>query len=109
MSHPKQADSIHVEQLGSELCIYNWQRKEVHALNPTAALAWQHCDGETSPAQIAQALQAALDVPNAEELVWLTLSQLERGHLLAEAVVKPAHRNVLPRRAFLKLGIAAAL
>ena len=109
MPYPKQAASIYVEQLGQELCIYNWQRKEVHALNPTAALVWQHCDGQTSPMQLAQALQAALNVPNAEELVWLTLSQLEKTHLLAEAVVKPAHRKVLPRRAFLKLGIAAAL
>jgi len=109
MPYPKQVASIHVEQLGQELCIYNWQRKEVHALNATAALVWQYCDGQTSPTQIAQALQAALNVPNAEELVWLTLSQLEKTHLLAEAVVKSAHRKVLPRRAFLKLGIAAAL
>ncbi len=109
MPNPKQSATVHVEQLSDELCIYNWQRKEVHALNPTAALVWQHCDGQTSPEQIAQVLQAALNVPNAEELVWLTLSQLENTHLLAEAVVKPAHHNLLPRRAFLKLGIAAAL
>ena len=48
MPYPKQAASTHVEQLGSELCIYNWQRKEVHALNPTAARVWQQCDGQTS-------------------------------------------------------------
>jgi hypothetical protein len=111
MTYPKQAASIHVEQLGSELCIYNWQRKEVHALNPTAARVWQQCDGQTSLAQIAAILQAELQVPDTEakELAWLTLAQLEKAHLLDADVVKPAHRKVLPRRAFLKLGVAAAL
>ena len=52
---------------------------------------------EKITAKIVLALQAALNVPNAEELVWLTLSQLEKTHLLAEAVVKPAHRKVLRR------------
>jgi hypothetical protein len=111
MPNPKQAASIHVEQLGNELCIYNWQRKEVHALNPTAARVWQQCDGQTSLTQIAATLQAELQVPDAEaqELAWLALAQLEKAHLLHENIVKPAEHKVLPRRAFLKLGIAAAL
>ena len=69
MPTPKRAETVHVEQLGDELCIYDWQRKEVHALNPTAARVWQQCDGQTSPQQIAAALAAELNVPNAEELV----------------------------------------
>src|SRR5437764_11683872 len=95
MPYPNQAPSVHVEQLGDELCIYDWQRKEVHALNPTAARVWQQCDGQTSPEQIAATLQAELNVPNAEELVWLTLSKLEKAHLLAEEGVKPARRQLL--------------
>jgi hypothetical protein len=111
MPYPKQAASIHVEQLGNELCVYNWQRKEVHALNPTAARVWQQCDGHTSLAQLAAMLQADLQLPDieAQELAWLTLAQLEKAHLLHEDVVKPARRKVLPRREFLRLGIAAAL
>ena len=50
-----------------------------------------------------------MGVPNAEEVVWLALAQLERAHLLAEYVVKLSGRRALPRRQFLKLGIAAAL
>jgi hypothetical protein len=110
MHYPKQAASIHVEQLGHELCIYDWQRKEVHALNLTAARVWQQCDGQTSPAQIAQTLQAELNLPDAQELVWLTLDRLEKAHLLAQAIVKPSGRRVLSRRQFLKsMGVAAAL
>jgi hypothetical protein len=108
MPTPKRAETVHVEQLGDELCLYDWQRKQVHALNPTAARVWQLCDGCTSPQQIAARLAAELNVAQAEELVWLTLSKLEQAHLLAEAVVKPARRKLLPRREFLKLGIAAA-
>jgi hypothetical protein len=109
MASPKRAETVHVEQLGDELCIYDWQRKEVHALNPTVARVWQLCDGQTSPHEIAAALAAELDVPNAEELAWLALSKLEKAHLLAEEVVRPARRRVLPRREFLKLGIAVAV
>jgi hypothetical protein len=109
MPYPAQATTVHVEQIGDELCVYDWRRKHVHALNPTAAKVWQLCDGQTSPAQIGAALQFALGVPNAEEVVWLTLAQLERAHLLAEAVVRPSGRRALPRRQFLKLGVAAAL
>ena len=27
MPYPNQAPSVHVEQLGDELCIYDWQRR----------------------------------------------------------------------------------
>jgi hypothetical protein len=109
MPYPAQATTVHVEQIGDELCIYDWRRKHVHSLNPTAAQVWQLCDGRTSPAEIGAALHSTLGVANAEEVVWLTLAQLERAHLLSAAVVEPAGRRVLPRRQFLKLGIAAAL
>jgi hypothetical protein len=109
MPNPTQATTVHVEQVGDELCIYDWRRKRVHALNPTAAQVWRLCDGQTSPAQIGAALESAFGLPDAEEVAWLTLAQLERAHLLAEGVVAPSARRVLPRRQFLKLGVAAAL
>jgi hypothetical protein len=40
MPNPKRAENVHVETLGDELRVYDWQRKEVHALNPTARV-WQ--------------------------------------------------------------------
>jgi hypothetical protein len=110
MPHPKRADTVHVEQLGDELCIYDWQRRQVHALNATAAQVWQQCDGQTSPAQIAARLQAELGVPYAQELVWLSLARLEKAHLLERAVVRGSGHSVLSRRQFLKgMGVAAAL
>jgi hypothetical protein len=92
------------------LCLYNWQRLEVHNLNPTAAKVWQLCDGQTSPQQMAHQLKGDLTLTQAEELVWLTLKRLEQAHLLADKVVKPAGRKVYTRREMLKgLGVTAAL
>jgi hypothetical protein len=109
MSHPQQSETVHVERLGEELCIYDWQRKQVHALNPTAARVWQQCDGQTSPAQIATSLQADMPTPHAEELVWLTLDQLAKARLLRGDLAMPAALKRLTRRQFIRtMGLAAA-
>lgn len=110
MPHPKKIETVHIETLESELCLYDWQRMEVHNLNPTAATVWQLCDGQTSPQQIAHQLKGDLTPAQAEELVWLTLKRLEQAHLLQDKVVKPAGRKVYTRREMLvRLGVAAAL
>ncbi|NJN92745.1 MAG: PqqD family protein [Anaerolineales bacterium] len=110
MSHPKRIETVHLETLNGELCLYDWQRMEVHNLNPTAATVWQLCDGQTSPQQMARQLKGDLTPAQAEELVWLTLARLEKAHLLQEAVVKPAGHKVISRRDMLKgLGLAAAM
>ena len=110
MQYPKKIETVHVETLEGELCLYDWQRMEVHNLNLTAATVWQLCDGQTSPAQMATQLKGDLTPEQAEELVWLTLKRLEKANLLQEAVVPPARRKGLTRREVLKgLGVTAAL
>jgi hypothetical protein len=110
MPYPKKIETVHIEKLDKELCIYDWQRMEVYNLNPTAAKVWELCDGQTSPAQMAEKLRAELNTPHAEELVWLTLARLEKAHLLQEVLVKPTGHKTLTRRELLKgLGVAAAL
>jgi hypothetical protein len=110
MQYPKKSSTAYVETLDDELCIYDWERKEVHALNRTAALVWDHCDGRTSPAQIAQTLQAELNVPYAEEMVWMSLDRLEKARLLENGAARPAGYKPLTRRQMLKgLGVAVAL
>jgi hypothetical protein len=110
MQHPKQAATVHVETLDGELCIYDWQRMEVHNLNPTAARVWELCDGQTTPQQMATQLPGDLTPAQAEELVWLSLKRLEKAHLLENKVVQPAGRQVYTRREMLKgLGVAAVM
>ncbi len=110
MKHPQKIETVHVETLDGELCIYDWQRMEVHNLNPTAAKVWELSDGQTTPEQMAEQIEAELGTPHAEELVWMSLNRLEKAKLLEGEVVKPAARQVMTRRQMLKgLGVAAAL
>jgi hypothetical protein len=112
MPHPKKIETVHIETLDNELCIYDWQRMEVHNLNPTAARVWELCDGQTTPQQMAAQLHGDLTPAQAEELVWLTLKRLEQAHLLDERdkVAQPAGRKVLTRRELLtQLGVAAVM
>ncbi len=109
MTKPQQIATVHIEHIGTELCLYDWQRKQVHTLNQTAAAVWLRCDGQTSPDQIAQQVQALLGVAQAEELVQLSLRQLAAANLLEQPAQLLAQRQPLNRRQFLKLGVVAAL
>ena len=49
MPRPRRMSTAHVEHLGGELCVYDWDRHQVHALNPITAAVWELCDGRTTP------------------------------------------------------------
>ncbi len=96
MQYPTQIKTIHAEVLDGELCIYDWQRSKVHNLNPTAALVWQMCDGQTDPEQMTGRLQAELGpITHAEELVWFSLKELQKARLIS----MPGQRPVAPAQA----------
>ncbi len=102
MIKPKQSQTIHIETLDDELSVYDWQRLQMHSLNPTAAQVFEMCDGQTSPEQMA----ACLDTPHAEIMVWQSLDELGKANLLQEPVVRP---KGISRRDFVKLGSAVTL
>ena len=111
MQYPKKSEQVYVEAIDQELCVYDWQRQKMHTLNPTAALVWQQCDGQTSPVAMAARLEQELNVPDAEKLVWLSLDRLEKAHLLEEKVTRPTPgQRRFTRREVLKVaGISLAL
>ncbi len=41
----------------SETMLYDPQTETIHVLNPSAELIWELCDGEHTPADIAQAIR----------------------------------------------------
>jgi hypothetical protein len=102
MIKPKQSQTVHIETLGDELSVYDWQRLQLHSLNPTAAQVFEMCDGQTSPEQMA----ARLDMPHAEAVVWQSLDELDKANLLQEPLVRP---RGMSRRDFVKLSSAVAL
>jgi len=109
MGNPRQSSTVYVETVGEELCLYDWRRGRVHALNPTAALVWRQCNGAISVEEMAAELRRQLDVPEADALVRLTLRRLARAHLLDESPDPPADRSGQTRRALLQRSVAVAL
>src|SRR3954468_20908382 len=108
LMYPRQSSTTHTEQLGGEASVYDWARRHVHALNPTAAYVWRHCDGATGAQAIAAALREERGVPEAEAVVDITLAQLAGLHLLAEPAASLSHPPVPARRWLLQRGVAAA-
>ncbi len=103
MTNPKKSQTLHVENVDEELSVYDWQRQQMHSLNPTAAQVFELCDGETSPEKMA----AKLDAP--KELIWQSLGELDKAKLLEVDAEKPAwHEQSISRRQFLKVGSAVA-
>ena len=107
--YPRQSPTTHTEQLGNEVAVYDRARTEVHALNPTAARVWRQCDGATSPDVIAAALRVEMAIPEADEVVDLTLAELARLHLLELPVKSHGDRPATTRRWLLGRGVAAAM
>ena len=103
--YPQRIQSVHVESIDGELCIYDTARQRVHALNHTAAFVWQRCDGRTAPAELAAALSAETSIDDAEAVVQLTLQELAAAHLLAGPIDEVAR---VSRRDLLRRGVAAA-
>lgn len=74
-------DNILVTEVENEVLLYDVSEKRAHALNPTAALVWQRCDGETTIADMAARLEARGIVPG-EQALALALQQLDKAGLV---------------------------
>jgi hypothetical protein len=109
MRNPRQSSTVHVETLGEELSVYDWQRRQVHALNPTASLVWRQCNGATTAKEMATELRRQLNVPEADAVVELTLRRLADADLLDEPLDLSTDRPGQTRRALLQRGVAVVL
>jgi hypothetical protein len=103
-------EGLVVRELADEVLVYDTQADKAHCLNKTAALIWQHCDGQHSVTDIANSLTLQLDAPVDEKMVWFALDQLSKDHLLEEKVSMPALMSGMTRRQMVRtLGIAAVV
>jgi hypothetical protein len=100
-----------VQELPDELLVYDNDRYQAHCLNRLAASIWKHCDGRTTPAEIARRVTAATDSPVTEEMVWHALYQLSEFHLLEESEAHMVAAAPISRRELMmRLGnVAVAL
>jgi hypothetical protein len=100
--------ALTVRELADETLVYDQERHKAHCLNATAALVWRHCDGRTSPADLARIVAAELAIPSGEEVVALALEHLARRHLLEQPPEHPGESRISRRETLKKLAIAAA-
>jgi PqqD family protein of HPr-rel-A system len=116
MEHPLKSKSVATEAVGDGLSVFDHEQKQSYALNATSALVFQHCDGRTSPQQLAELLRRKLNVPpaEAEQLTRLALDELREAGLLQSGVASmPPPAATYSRRAaltsFATLGLSLAL
>jgi hypothetical protein len=101
---------IVVQEMPEEVLVYDLKSHKAHCLNKSAAFIWEHCDGQTTVADLTKLMLEEFKTPMDESLVWHTLERLGKADLLAEKVSRPSGTIFRSRRALLsKLGTAALL
>ena len=101
-----------VEELESEILIYDEDRDKAHCLNQTAARVWKHCDGKTTVAVACRSLSRDFGAPVDEKLVWHAIDQFAKDHLLEEQIKLPAYMittGMNRRQMVRRLGLAAVV
>ena len=103
-------DELVVEEFGEELLVYDLTRHKAHCLNRTAAFVWRRCDGRTTVAAVAAAVEkdgafekeAALTKASTLRLgdvaVRMALDRLAAAHLFSGRLTMPASEARLSRR-----------
>jgi hypothetical protein len=109
MSNPlplARKDSLIVQELPDETLVYDQARDQAHCLNLSAALVWKHCDGSTTIAEIADALESELKTAIDDRVVWLALDDLGKKNLLQSQ--SQAYLGSISRRQLVRtLGLMA--
>ena len=108
MNPKRRRDSLVVSQVEDETVVYDLTRHKAHCLNPTAALVWDNCDGETTIPEITRRLADRLGAGFGDELIGRALDQLEKAHLLEEPIEAPARGKPISRRELLRRSSLAA-
>lgn len=103
-------EGLLVQELHGEVLVYDLERDKAHCLNPTAALIWQQCNGQTSIEEMTRLLENSLSTPIDEDVIWCALNQLEKDHLLEQPILLPKETERISRRELVRrLGIGAAV
>lgn len=112
MEYPQRILSLSTEAVGDGLAVLDAERKQSYILNATSALVFQHCDGQTSPEQLAEILRQKFNLrqAEAEQLTRLALEELQTAGLLETGVAfMPPPPATFSRRQALTGLVAAGL
>lgn len=91
MENPRKRTTLATAAGGDGLHVFENHQQQAYALNTTSALVLQHCDGQTTPEQLAELLRQNFNVSHAqaEQLTWLTLDELGKANFLEAEVARP--------------------
>jgi hypothetical protein len=116
MTNPQKNPTVSTAAAGDGLGVFDPEQKQSYVLNATSALVYQHCDGQTTPRQLAEILQQNLNVPlsKAEQLLRIALDELQSAGLLQSgAALMPPPTATYSRRealtSFAALGLSLTL
>jgi hypothetical protein len=100
-----------IQEVDSEILIYDQETNKAHCLNQTAAKVWNYCDGETTLADACGALSRELETPVDEKLVWYAVDQFSKDNLLEKDIALPAFTipGMSRRQMVRTLGLAAVV
>ena len=105
-------DALLLQTVGSQLVVYDRKRRRLHVLNRSAALVWQHCNGQRDLAQLAQIVGRELGTPADDEVIRLALQKLDDAELLIAWQDSAPHADAVSRREMMSRamgGLAAAV
>jgi hypothetical protein len=100
-----------IQEVDSEILIYDQNTNKAHCLNQTAAKVWKYCDGETTLADACSALSRDLETPVDEKLIWYAVDQFAKDNLLEKDIEPPAFiiAGMNRRQMVRTLGLAAVV
>jgi hypothetical protein len=78
-----------IQEVDSEILIYDQNTDKAHCLNQTAAKVWKYCDGETALADACISLSRDLETQVDEKLIWYAVDQFSKDNLLEKEIAPP--------------------
>jgi hypothetical protein len=97
-----------MEEVDSEKVIFDEETKQAHCLSSLPSVVFDHCDGESSPADLARVARDRLNDEVTEEQVQEALAQLEERGLLTSPPLITISRRAMVRKSAAAFGAAAA-
>src|SRR5215831_8949179 len=108
----RRVEGVAIERAADEILAVKTATSEAHALNQSAAVVYDLCDGKTSRSEMAAEIRRRTGLPADEEIVDLALAELTDAGLVvldSPEPQAPATRRALLRRFALTAAAAAML
>jgi hypothetical protein len=103
------SQGLSVQELDTELLVFDEPAQRAHCLNSTAARVWRYCDGNTTVAAMAARLGADAGASVNDDVVFLALSELGDRDLLEQPVRALGGGALSRRQVLVRLGATAGI